>query len=1267
MRSMLDVGEIALGRFLVERNVAAGGMGVIYRARDLETGGLVALKGVRMGTEDAARFEREAQALAMLEHPAIVRYVAHGVAERAPGDAIAFLAMQWLDGHDLAARLEQGPLGIADALVLGLRVSDALAVVHAAGLVHRDVKPGNIFLVGRVVDGATLVDFGLARGPRSKAVTADGTVIGTPAYMAPEQLRGGAPEPAIDVFGLGCVIYEALTGAPPHGTGASIAVLTRILVEEPRPLSSARSDVPPLLEALVASMLAKDPALRPRDGAAVARALRAATAGVARPSVIPPLREADRALGVLLLARWGDTSGAAEASVRAVAAQFGAEVAGLIGAGAALRFPVSDTPEEQAVLGARAALAMRQIPGLRAVSLGMRHPDEQSAASAIERTAPPVEAPAVGVVVDPVVAALLPSRFVLERRDRTVSLIAEVDALDLPREVLGRPTPFVARERERDLLVEQTLEAFAARRPAAFLVVGEAGSGKSRLRYEALRALGGRLEQVTVFSARGDVGRRGAPLSMISRSVARAAALSGDSHDLERLAARVARHVPPPEQAETTAALARMLGLSGEVGDDEGAGLDKALLGARIRDAFRRFLRHEAEAGPLLFIVEDLHEGDAASLWLLADAASTLLGLPVVVWAIARPDAEHRYGHRFASLAPTRVAVPPLGAREAELFARACLVDPTPVDVATLCARAPGNPLVLEELARAARGHPETELGSAAETTAALLVEARLDELEPVHRRMLRAGAVFGSVFWGSAVGALVGPEHEGEVASALFELEARGWVVTSSSSRFVGERELAFSCETYRAAAAGLLPADQRAPAHAAALHWLEIHGEIDAGVLAFHAAAAGLDQRAGELFAEATERAIIAADVPTAEGFVKRGLELVSGGAVRGRLHALAAEIHRWRGDSEQAMIEARAALADLDGSQHWFEAAGELATAASRLRHLDVLVDVAASLERALCPDPAPAQVVATARVAMFLEHAGATVRAEPLYAWLESVAPRFARVPLVTARVAFARAWKAHAEGDWSSYRDRLADALDAFRRAGDAKAAVQMLANLGHAQLELGLAADAERLSREALLEATRLGAQATVALAQNNLGMAVGRLGKHDESVSFLKAAVRSYADMKDPRLEGATQIYLVDVLVSAGRLAEAEAEAKRAVELLDRIPILLSHALAEQSRTLRARGRVADALVTAERAAAVLERAGRSEGSPVPVRLAHAEALLAAGEMDAAREQARVARASFEETASRISDPAAREAYRLTVPEQARLEALEQRLAASG
>jgi len=261
--------ELIADRFAIERRAGAGGMGVVFRAVDRWSGVLVALKFAAVEDDQLrARAIAEAEALAALDHPAIVRHVAHGLTP----DGRPFLAMEWLEGEDLAARLQRAPLTAREAALLGSRVAGALAAAHARGVVHRDIKPSNLFLPGGDVARVKLVDFGIARaaqpGPR---LTATGMLLGTPGYMAPEQATGEREiGPPADLFALGAVVFECLAGQPAFPGPNAIAVLARVLLDEPRRLDAVRLDLPLALIDLVAHLLAKSPADRPLAAAAAA-------------------------------------------------------------------------------------------------------------------------------------------------------------------------------------------------------------------------------------------------------------------------------------------------------------------------------------------------------------------------------------------------------------------------------------------------------------------------------------------------------------------------------------------------------------------------------------------------------------------------------------------------------------------------------------------------------------------------------------------------------------------------------------------------------------------------------------------------------------------------------------------------------------------------------------------------------------------------------------------------------------------------------------
>jgi tetratricopeptide (TPR) repeat protein len=248
--------ELFADRFLIEREVGFGGMGLVYRAIDQSSGSVVALKLLRK-TDDAAkhRFVQEVEALKRLSHPGVVRLVAHG----GMGTAEGYLAMEWVEGPTLSERLEQGALGVEETMALARRLASALEAAHALGLVHRDIKPTNILLPGGRVDVAKVADFGLSRFEGEARVTSSGTGLGTPGYAAPEQIRGIHDlDGRADLFSLGCVLYRCLTDREAFEGAEPLTVIAKLVLEEPPPLRTLRHDVPAALDDLVFRLLEKD-------------------------------------------------------------------------------------------------------------------------------------------------------------------------------------------------------------------------------------------------------------------------------------------------------------------------------------------------------------------------------------------------------------------------------------------------------------------------------------------------------------------------------------------------------------------------------------------------------------------------------------------------------------------------------------------------------------------------------------------------------------------------------------------------------------------------------------------------------------------------------------------------------------------------------------------------------------------------------------------------------------------------------------------------
>ncbi len=290
-----------LGPYEILVPLGAGGMGEVYKARDTRLGREVAVK-VILGSlaEDRqrmVRFEREARALAALDHPNILAI--HDIGEEG---GHAYLVTELLEGETLRERLQKGPLELGSALRIGGQVAEGLAAAHERGVVHRDLKPGNIFITG--AGHAKILDFGLARleagtgsgerglseAPTAEAPTKRGTVLGTPGYMAPEQLRGEATDPRTDVFALGIILYEMLTGARPFKGTSEADALAAVLTAKPQPISAAGKLVPAALEKIVGRCLEKDPARRFQSARDLAFELEEMAGGRSRRIAFPRLR-----------------------------------------------------------------------------------------------------------------------------------------------------------------------------------------------------------------------------------------------------------------------------------------------------------------------------------------------------------------------------------------------------------------------------------------------------------------------------------------------------------------------------------------------------------------------------------------------------------------------------------------------------------------------------------------------------------------------------------------------------------------------------------------------------------------------------------------------------------------------------------------------------------------------------------------------------------------------------------------------------------------
>ncbi|MDC3958980.1 protein kinase domain-containing protein [Polyangium jinanense] len=1285
----MQQGELVGGRFVVEALVGSGGMGSVFRARDLQEGGPAAIKVVHAREPRAiARFDVEARLLAELDHPGIVRYLTHGFT--AAGEP--FLAMEWLDGEDLAARLSRGRLGIEESVVLVLSVAEALSKAHARGVVHRDIKPSNLFLVDGALDRVKVLDFGIARlGPMSSRLTEPGVILGTPGYMAPEQARGAAEASArADVFALGAVLFECLTGQPAFMGQHAMAVLAKVLLEDPPPLRALRREVPVMLEAIVTCMLAKDPADRLADAAEVAEALASLEAEEASPwwdaaaSRLPALTRGElRLLSIVAVGVSGgggggaprestltmEQTGSRRKALEAVAAPFGVRVEGLADGSVLAILMGTGSAADQAARAARCALrfAEHEPEAPIAIATGLSELEERipvgqviDRAAALSRAAPPRV-----VLLDEVTAGLLDIRFQVTVGPAGLTLRGESELVEASRPLLGKPSPCVGRDRELRVLLDLLDESVRESVARVVLVTGPPGIGKSRLRQEFVRQVRRLRPGVDVWVGRGDPMSVGSAFALAGSAIRHAAAVVGGEPVDERrrkLVDRVARHVAEGDVRRVAEFLGEMTGTP--FPDAESVKLRVArrearIMGEQIRDAWETFLAAACGAQPLLLVLEDLHWGDLASVKLVDAALRELKGRPLLVAAFGRPEVHERFPRVWAERGLSELRLGELTPRAAEELARHALGDSAgPQTLTRVVERSAGHPFFLEELIRAvAEGR-----GDALPETVLAMVEARLSALPPEARRVLRAASVFGEVFWRGGVESLLDPLDEASgVDEWLALLVEREVVQRSATSRFAEEEQYSFRHSLLREGAYATLRDADRALGHKLAAEWLEQTGASDAMSLVEHFERGGAPERAVKWYLEGSRQMLLGNDLPAAIAFAERGLRSGVAGELREELFVVLMMAHGWSGDgaSLDAVIDELLREIKVGGTTWALAMTGKL-VASVFLGMQEVPLDFV----QAICTvEPSPENVgrivEALGYTYSVLMMFGMRDLAEVCATRMEHVGGRAReRDPTVRARLQRTQTSARAFEGNlWASLKASQ-EARLSFDEAGDRLQVDDMRVWGASLLRHLGGYARAEEEVRSVLRSHGNMLGPVSV-WANNVLIEVLVARGALEEA----RAMASSFVDREHARgarfYEGWARRELSHVLWRSGAYQEAEREAREAIEQLAATPSERSVAMATLACILLQQGRAAEARSLTEEAVAKRKEIGTTGLFETFVQLTHAEALRATGDLARARTVLSEARARLLAQAAKIEDPELRRSFLENVPENAQIFAL--------
>jgi tetratricopeptide (TPR) repeat protein len=1212
--------------------------------------------------------------LAELTHPGIVRYVAHGLT----AEHEHYLAMEWLEGETLHARLEHGPLALADALALARAAAEAIAAAHQRGIVHRDLKPMNLFLAGGDPARVKVLDFGIARHVQHAGLlTHTGAVIGTPGYMAPEQVRGEtAIDARTDVFSLGCVLYRCLTGVSAFGGDQSLAVLAKVLVEEVLPPSAIVPELPPALDDLVLRMLAKDPAVRPDGGRAVAEAL-ARIAGAAGGRIAamltpdggldPTLRAqpADagrhgttqsttriaittaeqRLVSIVLSGPLPDGSLPDAGRLATTAAAFGGRLEHLADGASLVLFAHEGVATDHAARAARCALALQgALPGAAlVVASGRTSLGRTLVGDVLDRAAGALRELASGqIAIDPATAGMLDPRFIILERGERRLLGGLRDAQEPVRTLLGRPTPLVGRDRELGNLESLWIECADEQVARAALVTAPPGGGKSRLRQELVRRILQRDGRTELLVGHGDSLRAGSPFALITDAIRRTCGVrEGDSLESQRAAlrARLERHVGEEVLDRVTHLLGELIGVAFPTGASEllrAARTDAAVRADAMRQAWIDWLAAECRHHPVLLVLEDLHWGDRATVELVDAALRELAKLPFMVLALGRPEIHDAFPKLWADRAVQELRLPQLTKKAGERLARDLLGSEIDAGViARIVERADGNAFFLEELIRAvAEGRGDTLPDSVLS-----VLQLRLDALGGDGKRVLRAASVFGERFWRAGIAELQG----GDPRDALELLVRRELIVPVPEARLPGEVEYAFRHDLVREAAYATMSATDRVLAHRLVGAWLVAHGFADAVALAGHFSRGEQPALALEQYARAAAQALTASDFAAAVEHAERGLACRPGPLATGELELIRAEALNARGDHIAGVTAAeRARAAFPPGSARWFLTSDELFFGDIRTgdmhRAVRTLHEVSAVTPE---PDAVPHQIRSVARAAIMMLRFGPpgigpvlAERAEELAAPVRALLDLSSEQRLLTMR-----GFAARLRGDVTTCLTSFEEALRICEVTHNLREVAFDCLSIAGCYHELGADELAVPYARRGIAVAERIGAHTVAPLLWFSLALCELELGQVTEARVTALTALDRYAG-RDTIATGLTHWLLARAALTAGDLDEAARELDSAFALLTAFSEWHSIALATRALVHSARGEHAEARSVVDRAVLLMRvQAGFEEGEAL-IRLTEIEVLEAAGDLPAAHRAAALAIARLDERAANLVEP---------------------------
>ncbi|MFO0559151.1 MAG: protein kinase [Polyangiales bacterium] len=1260
--------ELLGGRFVLEASVGRGAFAEVFRGRDLRTGELVALKRMHgtLSTDVIARerFLREGRLLARVDSPHVVRFIAH---EPGDDDHLPWMALEWLEGEDLARAVSRGRLTPQRAVDIVRQAALGLDALHRAGVVHRDVKPANFFVRDAETPRVhcTLIDLGVARAPTERDITLDGVRVGTPAYMSPEQARGDDRlSPRSDLYSLGAVLYELLAGRKPFAGADPFSILARIVLEDPQPLSSFAPELPPELLAIVAKAMERDPDHRFESARAMADALTNKLLLPDRPSIVSmgedqptaqlrvthSEKSLERRVVTVLL---GDVQSArdGEAACRAferVVAQHGGSAHRLLGRRVLAVFGASRTTGDEAMRAARAALVVQHEQPTARVSLGTARALAAGAAppmEVVERCAKDLDRARGAIAVDEDTARVLRAHFVIEGADGAWVLRGErASYTAVSSKVLGREVPMVGRERELEVLLDAAKGAKRAKSNAAALVLGAPGIGKSRLRVEFLRELE-REHPFAQLAIRSDPMLQDVPFGAIARAIRHRAMVEPDDHPSVRGAAlsRWARSI----QSAVDLAVLRVL--AGVDDEPDSLGDDADRRRARLREGFSQVVAALAKQGEgtLVLLIEDLQWLDEASV----DAIAWTLEGPTDHWlfalALGRPETTRRWPRLWDGTLAARVELGPLTERATEQLVFAALGgDASPDRVRAIVERSTGNPLFAEELVRSALAD-DGELPLAIQAA----FQGRLDSLPPEAKRAALVASVLGMTVWPDAITAM---EPSIEADAALAALVHAELLSKRQRARLGRRSEYLWRHALLRETAYAMLSPEDAARCHAAAARWLTAAGERDDAVLGEHFARAGEGANAAEHLLAAARKALREGANAAAISHAERALSCDAYANETGaNLHSIAAAATHRAGHYEAALEHSARGLALAPSRALALQLTGQRALTlrrTGRVRDAVELLHAALSM-RTEREDAADSSATYAARVYVELEGAWADVqrmefeRAEQrATAVLAKIDATMDKGLELAARHALAQALHG-AEKLERSLREHRA-VVDEAAAQGYRWRSIGARVGLAQVLLALGLAEAALRELDAVIEQARAAGLPSSEGYGQHHRGRALLRLGRANEADEAQRRAGEIADRLGNPALAASVHAARAAIAALDGATDRASEHAEKALAISNIPRGWAAAALATRAWVSVQRGEKAKARATIEESLSRIDEGGEDEGDESALAVV-LRACACSSEGVLAERARRAARRRFEARAEGIEDPGLRASVR--------------------